>query len=541
MIWLKRHQFLVCALLTGLFLMALVSYYLVFSDTWFDETDHAYKAWLTAEDLAFPFQDFALKYGPIGFYSQVLWQWLFGPSVLAPRVLSILFLFGLLALVFDLLRRRSGRWLGLIGVAFLVFHPYLIGKYVAGTPYSLIAFFLVLSLWFWSLDRQSLRWRIILSSAAMALAALVRYNLLPVLVLWWLFIWLKTGRFKNFLLSLFASIVVSGLGWSPYALIDWEYAASVILVMFGPLATALPLPFFQLSGGVGASNGTFFVSLFSESRFKLLFNVLTTYYPFFVLFLAGIISLFCRYWGKIRILWREQAELIFLIVSVVVIFLTHFFLGPLQHKIYSLYFAPFLVLAISFLLPFLYRENLRSIYATVLISVFALTPISVAISGNDIICFNRWNYQDSDLVRIRRGGEYLASLTSPDDLVLTIDNPDQVFLAGRLMVPERINRHDTYSSSTNRELLKRFARYNTEMFLHWLKTDADLFVAQKDARRARLEPIAGERGTTTMVAEVEAILAERYELVGQIAGVYPRKETRGSGVMEIYRRLLIKK
>ena len=95
MIWLKRHQFLVCALLTGLFLMALVSYYLVFSDTWFDETDHAYKAWLTAEDLAFPFQDFALKYGPIGFYSQVLWQWLFGPSVLAPRVLSILFLFGL--------------------------------------------------------------------------------------------------------------------------------------------------------------------------------------------------------------------------------------------------------------------------------------------------------------------------------------------------------------------------------------------------------------------------------------------------------------
>ncbi len=160
--WLGRHRFLVCAVILTLFLLLQVGYYLIFQDTWFDETDHGYKAWLTAEGLAFPFQNFAMKYGPIGFYSQVFWQQFFGPSVLASRALSILFLFGVLVLVFDLLRRRGDRWLGLVGAGLFVSQPYLVSKYTTGTPYSLVAFLLVLALWFWSLERWPLRRRVIL-------------------------------------------------------------------------------------------------------------------------------------------------------------------------------------------------------------------------------------------------------------------------------------------------------------------------------------------------------------------------------------------
>src|SRR3989344_3418424 len=93
----------------GLVVLVLLSslYYVFFADSWFDETEFAYKGWLTAEGLATPFLDFGLKHPPVSFYGQVFLQGVFGPSLFAARMFSALFFLGLLLLLFDVVRRTA--------------------------------------------------------------------------------------------------------------------------------------------------------------------------------------------------------------------------------------------------------------------------------------------------------------------------------------------------------------------------------------------------------------------------------------------------
>lgn len=527
-------------LLLGLLLFSGI-YYALFQDSWFDEAANSYKPWLTAQHLALPFQDFVEKHPPVSFYSQVFWQKLFGPSILAYRLFSLIFLIGLALLLFDSLRRIGGRWLGLFGLSLLVSHSYAVGKFATATPDAMIGFFGLLSLWFLQLESWPLSRRVVFSSLAMSLAFLGRYNLLPALIILWLFILLRY-RWRQFLLAVISSLVFIALLEIPYLLLDPEYALSFFFVMFGPLAAFLPLKFLSLIPSTEPA-GSPLGYLFNESRLKLIMQVITSFFHLWALLLFGILLVLTKWKNNLRELVRIHPLFIWTTLLVVILFLAHFVFGPTQHKMYILFILPFLFFAAGYaawLLVLHLRESglwekARSPMTLLAFSVLLLVPISVALSGNDIIFFNRWDYQDTDLQRIERGGNYLASLTKADDLILTIDNPDQVFLAGRLMIPERINRHDTYTDIPDEKLLARFNRYNTAMFLRWLKEDADFFVAQKGTFEARLEPIADKRGSEWLVAEVKTILGKEYQLVGSIAGVYPRKEERGAGVMEIYR------
>ena len=178
-------------------------------------------------------------------------------------------------------------------------------------------------------------------------------------------------------------------------------------------------------------------------------------------------------------------------------------------------------------------EQTRGFFVSFLLVLLFLSPFSIAISGYDVIFFNRFDFTDTDLNRIKKGAYYLRSVTNPQDIILTVDDPDHVFIAGRYSIPQRINRHDSYTDTENVEILQKLARYNTPMFLGWLENDVTVFVFQRDIIEDRLGAIGGGKDITP---EVKRILEERFEFVGSVENVYPLKSKRGSGIMEVYRK-----
>ena len=538
----KNNLFKITAIFVGLFLLISVSYYAVFADSWFDETNYGYKGWLVAEGLASPFVDFGTKYPPVALYTQAFLQDVAGPSTFSSRVLSGVFLLGFVYLIFDILKRRGGKWLGLLGVSLITFHTYTIAKYASALPNAMIVFFGLLSIWFLHLKRLKLWQSIALSSVAMSIAVLGRYNFLPALVVLWFFILFKYRSPKYFAFSIFVSIATIGIIGIPYFFIDAEYAISYFLAMFGSFASILPLDFFTLGGGgVSSPQGSLFSLFFNEGRLKVIMQVLTTYFHIWAVLFAGFLVAIYKWRGDARAFFDKNSFLVFNIALVVLLFLAHFFFGPNRHKGNVLYFVPFMVLAASYVIHIAYSKladagvwgKVRGVVVPLIVAVIIFTPFSVSISGNDTIFFNRFDYKDTDLNRVKKGALFLSTLTTDNDVLLTIDNPDHVFIAGRYMIPSRINRHDTYTDNDDEELLKRFARYNTRMFLDWLEQDVNVFVVQRGTFIERLEPISGG---IDLISRVEDILNTQYELIGSIEDVYPRKDSR-SGIMDIYRKI----
>jgi len=85
----RKFIFVTTIVIILFFVLSIFSVF--FLNTWFDEANLGYKAWLTGENLASPFVDFTMKYPPVAFYSQVFLQDLFGPSLFTGRLFSVFF------------------------------------------------------------------------------------------------------------------------------------------------------------------------------------------------------------------------------------------------------------------------------------------------------------------------------------------------------------------------------------------------------------------------------------------------------------------
>lgn len=522
----------------------LISYYVVFADTWFDEANYAYKSYLTAEGLARPFVDFTMKYGPVGFYVQTAIQWLLGPSMLATRAVFALFFLGMLALTFDLLRRHGGKWLGLIGVSLMAFHPYVVGKFVTINAYSLAGLFSVAVLWFLFDERRRDWQRVLLASLAASTVFLTRYNLLPVIAVLWMFVYWRWRSWQLLALSVAGVLASAAVGMIPYLALDAEFALSFVLAMFGPAASWLPLPFLQLFGGDSASTNSLADAVratFDESQLKLIMNVFTSYYHLLVLGLGGCAYLLYDSRKRLRAFFRENGLMVFSLVLSILLFIAHYLTPQGGTKIYSLYLIPPFTVFVAAVLHALYRRireaggwgAARGPAVTLLAAAIVIPFFSLGIFGYDIVFFTRLDAADTDLARVERGAAYLAERTSAKDVILTIDNPHIFYEAGRYVIPPLINVGFTYVDSPDSALLERYKFYNSEMFLGWLKDTATVVVFQRDALTERLDPMefTGEKR-----AEFDRVLRDQYALVGSIENVYFRKVQRGDGVMEVYRR-----
>lgn len=554
----EKRSFTILFIALFSFLLIITAYYVVFLDTHLDEVRYSYTAWLTADGLATPFEDFRTKYGPIGFYSQVFLQKLAGPSMLASRIFSSMFLIGFILLLFDVVRRLGNRWWALVAVGLLVFHPFLIGNYVSTTPYALTAFFAVLSIWFLLRTSLSPSWRIVLASIAISATFLVRYNMLPALLLLWVFafLWRDTLKenLKDGMLSVGVSSVVIALAFTPYLIIDAEYSLAFVATMLGPLSKLFPSEFFNISNFVANSVDSsssiwdvFFRGIFSEDRMKFISRVFASFFVYWTLIITSIVFLVWQYKGRYISLFRKNSVLLYTLGATLLLFLAHFVLGGKLHKIYFLYVAPFAIIFITGTLALwhkilceqgtwkILKDSLKPFFLPLLVVIILFQSFSVGIAGDnihDIVFFSRFNYEDADINRIKRGGEYLASLTTKEDIILSFDNPYHVLLGGRFLLPPLISSTNEHNDIDNEALLKRYARYNTPMFFEWLEETATVVVFQPGLTEERFANFKWDEQT---IAHFYAILSEDYKLIGEMENAYPRKDTR-DGIMRIYRR-----
>ena len=538
--WREQPLFGAVLVLIITVLLAEAAYYVVFLNTWFDEVEYTYKAWLTAEGLGQPYLDFRIKHGPIGFYAEVLWQELFGPTLFGARVLSALLLGALAALLYDIARRLWGRGAALFALAALALNPYLVGYYVSAVPYALAMLPLLFSVWLLLAFGNGTR-GLLFATAAMTAAVLVRYNLLPALIILWLYFFFTRG-FRAGAQSVFASLGFFALGFLPYALLDLEYASVWFLQMLGPWFVSLVSP------GYAALNSEFALSsplyFFDRGFLEFLARLTTKYFPLFALFGAGVTLALLQPFSEFRRLAREHAVLALIVGAALALGVAHFLTPAAKAQgslLHALYFMPLVILAAAGFLA-LFIEKLRahgawlparrSVVAVCAVTLLLAMP-TLALEGPDIIFFNHFDGADTDLARAARGGAFIAEHTASSDVILSLDSPHALFLAGRAGIPALINLDFTAVDHPDETLVRRFALYTAPMLLNWLRNDATVVLFQREglADRSVLLTQDGEP-----LRAFQAELARRYTLVGTIEGVYPRKYAHGEGIMELYRR-----
>ncbi len=513
-------------------------YYIIFLNTWFDEGEFTYKAWLTSDNLAHPFKDFRNKYPSFAFYIQVFLQKLFGPTILGARILSSLFLAGALILLYKICKRIGNRWTGLLAISLLVFHPYLTGYYSSAKNYSWVIFFSLLSIWF--IDAKiSDKKKIIFSSISMALSVITRYQIIPILILLWIFIYLKWRNWKRLLFSILIFLIIFSASLIPYFFSDAKYALIWFLIMFGPLTKLIPIDYFKI---FSENSGSSFLSqIFNGNHFKFLIKIFIKFFHLWVIFFTAILSLFILDKEKMKRFFSQNSILVFNFSLTLILFFSYFIIPNENVSLaHSFYLAPFLIISVSGTINLIYKhleeknvwESVKFPVSIFLIIIVLFSTISTGLSGPDIIFFNHFDYKDTDLNRVKQGGEYLKSLTSPEDKMLVIGMPHHALMAERYEFPPLINTDIIYYNIDDSEILKRYKFYNFDILLKWLKNEATIVVFQKDDLKNSTAFQDGEGRIETF----EKILNEKYEFAGSIENVYPRKYTVADGIMNIYRR-----
>ena len=200
-----------------------------------------------------------------------------------------------------------------------------------------------------------------------------------------------------------------------------------------------------------------------------------------------------RYWNNYRLGFYENIVLFYVLGAAFLLFFAHFAFGPTLHKVYFLYVAPFALVFVAGICVlwqnFLQERGvgdmapgtLQSFLVPLIVVTIVLQSVSLGIASNnthDIIFFNRFDYRDADINRIKYAGEYLATLTTKEDLILSIDNPYHVLESGRFLFPPLISPVYEFNDMKDQELLRRYARYNTAMFFEWFENSATVVVFQ---------------------------------------------------------------
>ncbi|MEK7137944.1 MAG: glycosyltransferase family 39 protein [Patescibacteria group bacterium] len=522
--------FIILLSLVLIFLAVEIIYYVFFLDTWLDEADFAYKPWLTSQDLAQPFTDFRSKYPPLVFYSQALFQSWFGPTLLGSRILSALFLAASALLLYAIGKRLGGQWTGLVSLSLLVFNPYLVGFYTAAKDYPQAMFFSLLGLWVLGGDGSPKK-KVLLVSIFFTAAVLIRYNMIPVLGSFWLYIIWHWRSVRYLLLSILFSVGIFLVALIPYLLLDPHYAIIWAVIMFGPLGRFFATDYFSNFSNSQVS--------FGSDHFKFLIQIFTKYFNLWIIFMASIIFTLIKPKTEMKKLLSRHHLLVFSFFLAMVFFASHIFIpNEFSTHLKFLYVAPFLIIAAAGSIGILFRwlnnnpnTDLKLALGCFLAVLITFPAVSTALAEPYIIFFNRLDWRDSDIQRVTRGGEYLRSVTTSEDVILAIGTAHHSFLAGRLEIPPLINGEFTYYEIADRELLERYKFYNFPILLDWLTNKATVVVFQEGALGESSVFGHDQEKINLFLTKVR----DNYELIGNLDNAYPKKYSR-SGIMQVYRR-----
>ncbi len=507
------------------FLLLEIVILVLYRETWFDELLYLFKGRAAIGGSLVPFQDMIIAHPPLAFLLHGITQYIWGPSILLGRIVSSIIFFGILWIMYVIADRYAGALAGVGALFLMVSNVFLVGNYVSAVPFGLSVIFILLSIWVELLKISSQR-KTLLSAFLIGLAVLTRINLLPAAIMYVLFLavtrrgWREIGSFS------IVFVVILFLGFTPFLLLDFSLAISVILAPFVSIGLLSSLPSSVKADG------------FSFSEFlPTIVSFVREYDLTLLLFFAVTSLLLFSVWNtRDRFLKTEPVYVLLLMIGTG-LFIPHYFYWKISGSlVYANYFFPFLILAIVIGIFRFFPEK------KVLI-VFLVGVISLNFLGNmfrtDIISHPN---DETDLERINRGAMLLKKHTNPEDLIIAFDNSIfHVFAADRVTKGPLLNRNFMFVGLPDTSLVNRILHYNPEILLTWID-NADYVVLHEEkwpwTFRRTFRSVDGY-DSEAFIHQVERLLNDRYVLEDRAFNVYPRKYTEGNdgGTLLLYRRI----
>lgn len=501
-----------------------------FREVYIDEFFASYRSLSIFTGQLVPFVNGIFVYPPLVIPTYGLIQFLFGPGVLANRILSSLFFIGILALAFTIVKRLGNKWLALGSMLLLSSNLLLVSNYTTGTLYSLTVLLLMLMTYF-EVSKFSQNKKIFYAGLLSGFMILARTNMASVVIIYIVYLIFFKAKFQQVLGYVALTFGVVVVGYLPLLIPNPDVALGHIL---SPFISYGPYKLLPSSGVIGSV--TFLRWL------EVLTDFIKEYYGVLSMFVAVSALVFLGRRSAYLNFLRQEREYTFLIISALGLFVAHYFYW---HALGSVYYANYFILLFIVATGVGWARFLKdnSVIATFFIVVISLNLV-INTFRTDLLSDPR---SESDLHRISRGAALVAQTIPTEAKILVFDNSlFHMFLAGRNTYNPLANRDFFFWGSSDTKTVKDLGFYNLEMVNDWAMNDSDYILLHQEMWRLpflRL-PFWG-RSTENVPAEADRfvrIIQDRYTLVGTATNVYPRKYTQGNdgGTLLIYKKKKLK-
>lgn len=523
----KKNSFF-WVLLGGAILLAVLEAVLMvlYRESWVDEVFSAFKSYLYLSGELVPFQGSLFEYPPMVIPTYGLVHYLFGPSLYAARILSAVFFFISLALLFFILKRHAGRFPALIGVFIILSNLLLVGNYLSATMYSL-ASALALGVVFVEGSGMSRKNKTIIAVVLIGVAILTRTNMVALALGYLIYLLVMKVERKMIAGFLLGTIGVVVIGYLPIILPNPSLSLAHIVSPFGYVGPLQDLPVSLKVGGV--SMGRFLEVL--TAFFKEYFGILLLFFTF------TFYVLYDRRSALFEFIRANAVYTITVILSLVFVASHYFYFRITSNVYYANYFIPLLVIG-TVLSAFLFLEKER--LPKVLLVALVVLNLGTNAYRTDVISSPS---EESDLKRTRRGAEFVGRTIPEGARVLAFDNSIiHIFLADRRTYMPLMNRDFLFMPNADTESIQSLGFYNMAMLKGWAK-ESEYLVLHKERWPGSFirSPFwgTGSEDIPKEIKEIQTIFDREFVLVGETLNVYPRKYTDGNdgGTMQIYKRI----
>jgi hypothetical protein len=483
----------------------------------YDEGGYLYEGWLmVAHDLT-PYRDLYTKTTPLIFYLYGWGQHLLGPGLLVGRVQACaMALLGLLLAVATA-RRLGGKWAAVLTAWLFATSLAAHSHYYHAFAIAPASLFVALTAYLLIVPRPG---PVPLLGAALSATAifLCRHDLIFISAVAWLYLLL---------------VYPLPLRWR---LGSWGLSLLAILGLMIPLYLGDPLAFLYMmsAGSIGpkivapASYG----EATSASLHSLAWHVMIflRYYAGTWLLLlpalaGGLVAWRAPGWARHHAPWlllggMAAANWLGHLLAALALGLNIFYLLD-----FYIFFPLTTLAAAAFgrLLSAQTEPLNRVRWATVAGLAIVLCPVLTGPGPHLQISLSR----PTVLEQVRLGGEFLARHTTPEDVIFTLDDPQQFLEARRLMIPELTHELFSYRESDQTEDLARVRLFNDDHIRQWLSGQATVAVMSEGTWRwmATTDRYPGGQRLHDLVRK---LLDDNYELVAEEPGGY-------SGPTRLYR------
>lgn len=481
----KKYWQLILFLSIGVWLAAAI-YGLILNISYIDEAKYLIKGWLiiTGQISYYRTPEFFYQHMPGIFLWYGLGQKIFGPSLLAGRLQSLLI--GLLVFTCSFLlgKRLAGEKGGVVTIALLSLAPTIALYYSAAVPQSLVVLFLLLGFIFLYDGLIKNNHKILLASVCFSLTFAVRENFLFTLILYLGFlVFVLINKRKQLWLNLLVMVITLGIFILP------GYPGTIeVLRNFPGVSYLLPVSLAEkqvlnLYWKAGAFSPGLYLRAIKE--FGVIFHA-------WILIFGWLIYRWVTT-GRKNLKLKKNSKTIywqFLILVTGFNFIIHnwaaFKLSPRAIVSYFPYVAPLIaVIMASIISGWLKTKKQQKKALSIYLFLLLLAPKGIRFAAIFDI-----PTRQPDLITTYKSAMELKPIIKDKNKILWLGEPMSLYLAGRVSYYPLINHTGFYKPASNTDTVRKLGFWNQEMLNQWLN-EADFLAIEANKVKLLKENQAG--------------------------------------------------